>query len=299
MQGEYETIVSEKERSNSCKFQGRMLMAAVTGLEFLNNKFDPFDVKLDGWAEQINENMNDYDDIFAELHEKYKSKAKMAPELKLLFQLGGSAIMVHMTNTMFKSALPGMDDIMRQNPDLMKQFTQAAVNTMGESNPGFGGFMNSVIGDNKGGGGGGRQNNARPPSPIQTQQNKSQRPSNRPDISMARGGDMSIDGINVSRQYGDPNVDSYPKPQQQETRPEMKGPTNISNILSGLKRKTEQKETISAKEAVITKESMNEDKMSVINEIQQIKKQNSGKHSPYTSLKRKQKSDKNTVSLDM
>lgn len=288
MQGEYEMIISEKERSNSCKFQGRMLMAAVTGLEFLNNKFDPFDVKLDGWAEQINENMNDYDDIFAELHEKYKSKAKMAPELKLLFQLGGSAIMVHMTNTMFKSALPGMDDIMRQNPDLMKQFTQAAVNTMGESNPGFGGFMNSVIGDNNNNGGarqgqGQFQNIGRsPPSPIQTQQTKSQKPSNRPDISMARGGDMDMDGINVSRQYGDPNA---------ETRPEMKGPTNISNILSGLKKKTEQS-------AANTKET-NDDKLRVINEIEQIKKQNSGKRSPFTSLKRKQKSDKNTVSLDM
>ena len=40
--------------------------------------------------------------------------------------LGGSAVMLHMTNTMFKSAMPGMDDIMRQNPDLMNQFTQAA-----------------------------------------------------------------------------------------------------------------------------------------------------------------------------
>ena len=103
MQGEYETLVSEKERKNSVKFQGRMLMAAITGLEFLNNKFDPFDLHLDGWGEQVNENIDDYDEIFAELHEKYKSKATMAPELKLLFQLGGSAIMVHMTNTMFKS----------------------------------------------------------------------------------------------------------------------------------------------------------------------------------------------------
>ena len=34
MIGEYETIKSEKERGNSVKFQGRMLMAAVTGLEF-------------------------------------------------------------------------------------------------------------------------------------------------------------------------------------------------------------------------------------------------------------------------
>ena len=55
MQGEYEMIIDEKERQIR-KFQGRMLMAAVTGLEFLNNRFDPFDVKLDGWSEQINEN---------------------------------------------------------------------------------------------------------------------------------------------------------------------------------------------------------------------------------------------------
>ena len=61
----------------------------------------------------------------------------MAPELKLLFQLGGSAIMVHMTNTMFKSSMPGMDDIMKQNPELMQQFTQAAVSSMGESSPGL------------------------------------------------------------------------------------------------------------------------------------------------------------------
>lgn len=111
MQGEYETIMSEKETAASCKFQGRMLMACITGIEFLNNRFDPFDVKLDGWAEQMNENMDDYDEIFAELHEKYKSKAKMAPELKLLFQLGGSAVMVHMTNTMFKSSIPGMSTL--------------------------------------------------------------------------------------------------------------------------------------------------------------------------------------------
>ena len=144
MQGEYENIVAEKERQNSMKFQGKMLMACITGVEFLNSKFDPFDIKLDGWAEQVSENLEDYDDIFAELHDKYKSKAKMAPELKLMFQLGGSAIMLHMTNSMFKSSVPGMDDIMRQNPELMQKFTQAAVNSMSNSNPGFTNFMSNV-----------------------------------------------------------------------------------------------------------------------------------------------------------
>ena len=142
MQGEYENLVAERERQNSVKFQGKMLTTMITGLEFLNSKFDPFDVKLDGWSEQINENLDDYDEIFAELHEKYKSKAKMAPEIKLLFQLATSGMMIHMTNTMFKSAIPGMDDIMRQNPDLMNQFTKAAVNSMQQTSPGLSNFMN-------------------------------------------------------------------------------------------------------------------------------------------------------------
>ena len=28
-------------------------MAIITGAEFLNNKFDPFDIKLDGWSESV------------------------------------------------------------------------------------------------------------------------------------------------------------------------------------------------------------------------------------------------------
>ena len=43
-----------------------MLIAFVTAIEFLNNRFDPFDVKLDGWSESVHEGINDYDDIFEE-----------------------------------------------------------------------------------------------------------------------------------------------------------------------------------------------------------------------------------------
>ena len=141
MKGEYEYILAERERKNSVQFQAKILTTMITGIEFLNNKMDPFDIKLDGWAEQISEDSSSFDDIFEELHEKYKSKAKMAPELKLIFQLATSGMMIHMTNTMFKSAIPGMDDIMRQNPDLMNQFTKAAVNSMENTSPGLGGFM--------------------------------------------------------------------------------------------------------------------------------------------------------------
>ena len=134
MKHEYDRLSSQKELDQSVKFQRKMIIAAVTAIEFLNTKFDPFDAKLDGWSESVHEGVNDYDDIFEELHEKYKSKSSMAPELRLLLTLGGSAFMFHLTNTMFKSSLPGMDDVMRQNPDLMKQFASATANSMEQKN---------------------------------------------------------------------------------------------------------------------------------------------------------------------
>jgi len=207
MKGEFEMIKSEKEKKSSVKFQGKMLMACVSGLEFLNQKFDPFDLKLDGWAESVHENVGDYDDVFSELHEKYGGKTKMAPELKLLFMLGGSGFMLHMTNTMFKSSIPGMDDIMRQNPELMQQFTQAAVNTMGQTNPGFGNFMNGVM-------------ESGPMPPRGAPAGVSHNMGSRPDINIARG---------------EPNIQVH---QMKTKRPEMKGPSgDVNSLLAGLKTK--------------------------------------------------------------
>lgn len=273
MQGEYDTHVSEKEKHNAIKFQGKMLMAAVTGLEFLNNRFDPFDLKLDGWGEQVNENIDDYDEIFGELHEKYKSKATLAPELKLLFQLGGSAIMLHMTNTMFKSAMPGMDDIMRQNPELMQQFTQAAVNHMGEHKPEFGNFMNDIIHDG-----------APPPPPVRTQgPGAVNPPPRRPDIGFARQPDMN-EGIDI---YNNKAPADPPLKTSRTVRADMKGPRetkqpgDINDLLSGLKSKTIQVEKPKNNSSTVS-----------ISELKDLENSNPPKKS-------RRRSDKNTVSLDI
>lgn len=279
MKGEYEMIVNEKEKSNSVKFQGRMLMACITGLEFLNHRFDPFDLKLDGWSEQINENIDDYDEIFGELHEKYRSKAKMAPELKLLFQLGGSAAMLHMTNTMFKSAMPGMDDIMRQNPDLMQQFQAAAVNSMSANNPGFGNFMGGMMNQEPD-----ITPQGPPPPPMKTKNMAPPpRPGNgttllRPDIQAARG-----DGIDVTDNFENPNKAERSK------RPDMKGPSDISDLLSGLK--TKGSESVPTPRPTII-----EDNGSSTISISELKEMQHGGSAPARS-KRRGKSDKNTISL--
>lgn len=159
MRSEYHRILREKEVDASIRFQRKMLMAFVTGIEFLNTRFDPFDVKLDGWSEHVHENISDHDDIFEELHEKYKATGKkMAPELRLLMSLSGSAFMFHLTNSMFKqSQLPGVEQVLRSNPDLMKQFQQAAVQQtmqMPPSQPMMGGGSGGPGGPLGGGGGG-------------------------------------------------------------------------------------------------------------------------------------------------
>ena len=297
MQGEYETIIDEKSKQNSIKFQGNMLMAIINGMEFLNNKFDPFDIKLDGWSDQIQENITDYDEIFSELHEKYKSKASMAPELKLLFQLGGSAMMVHMTNTMFKSSMPGMDDILRQNPDLMRSFQNAAVNSMSQTNPGFSGFMGGIMNDSgKTQSSGFMGMGMGPPPPLATQGPNSipppiNRPGNnnyaRPDLNLSKSN--FEDGINLRENFGRPDLQERTS-RQFASRPEMKGPSDISDILSGLKTKT-----INIQQPNTPTNVNNDNSTISINELNELQSEG---NMPKRSGRRK-KSSSNTISLDI
>lgn len=102
IRAEYKRLTYSIEVDQSIKFQRRMLVACVSGIEFLNNKFDPFDLELDGWSENVMENQDDYDGVFEELFQKYRSKVSVAPEIKLMFMVGGSAMMFHLSKSMFK-----------------------------------------------------------------------------------------------------------------------------------------------------------------------------------------------------
>jgi hypothetical protein len=303
MMGEYEMIMEEKTKQNSVKFQGNMMMAIINGIEFLNNRFDPFDVKLDGWGEQINENITDYDDIFGELYEKYKTKASLSPELKLLFQLGGSAVMVHMSNTMFKSAMPGMDDILRQNPDLMRQFQTAAVNSMAGTNPGFSGFMGGLMNQpepqvprgsgpppamaTQGPGGAG-------PPPNRAGNNLGNMNTGRGDISMARGG--FDDGINIRENSSQIHFNEAPQPSQKSSRrPDMRGPSDIDSILSGLKTRTVEVSSPQQTNKNVIVEDVNNSSTISIEDLKSIQ----GEAAVPKRTKRRPRSDKNTVSLDI
>ena len=126
---EVKRITYSIDVEQSLRFSRRMLVACVTGLEFLNKRYNPFEIQLEGWSESVMENVDDYDTVFEELYVKYRSKVNVAPEVKLIMMLGGSAMMFHLTNSMFKSALPNMNDVLKQNPDLLKNMMSAVQNT--------------------------------------------------------------------------------------------------------------------------------------------------------------------------
>ena len=207
MQSDYDRIMNDRSADASIKFQRKVLIATVTGIEFMNTKFDPINARLDGWSENVHESVDDYDDVFEELHQKYKGDSKMAPELRLLMSLAGSAFMFHLTNTMFKSSLPGLDDVMKQNPDLMKQFAAATANTMhqsGNDQTGMSGMFANMFG--------GEQPSRQMPPPRQ--QNKMRGPDNIDDILNELGDDddrletfSTITGSDISELPDNASID--------------------------------------------------------------------------------------------
>src|SRR5210317_401100 len=133
LRSEVKRITYSIDVDKSIKFSRRMLIACTTGLEFMNKKYNPFEIQLDGWSENVMENVDDYDEVFEELYVKYRSKMHVAPEIKLIMMLGGSAMMFHLTNSMFKSVMPNMNDVIKQNPGLVQNMMTAVQNTVPKS----------------------------------------------------------------------------------------------------------------------------------------------------------------------
>jgi hypothetical protein len=207
---EFERLTDARGLETGIKFQRQMMMGLVTGLELMNEKVNPFDWQLKGWSESVHENLDDFDEVFEELYDKYKGKGNMPPEARLLFMLAGSGFMFHMSNSFFRSKMPSMDDILRQNPGLQRQFAGAAANAAG---PGFGNFMNMAMGGGQ--------------APPQQQQQQYQPPP------MAPTGMFYNNSIPSQQQQMPPQAPQQFMAQEpaRVARREMKGPSGVDDIL--------------------------------------------------------------------
>ncbi len=130
IKNEYERVKNEIQTERSVEFCKRMLLLGVQGIEMMNSKFDPVGVDLDGWSEAMGYSMEnqEYDEVLAELYEKYKGRGTMSPEVKLIFMIISSATMFTVTkrltmvdsNNMFKNFIGSMMN--NQNQSQPPQF---------------------------------------------------------------------------------------------------------------------------------------------------------------------------------
>lgn len=95
IKNEVERVRNEIQTERSVGFLKRMLLLGVQGMEMLNTKFDPLGVDLEGWSEAMGYSLEnqEYDEVMAELFEKYKGRGQMSPEVKLMFMIISSATM--------------------------------------------------------------------------------------------------------------------------------------------------------------------------------------------------------------
>jgi len=235
IEDEYETALEAKRKRDSVQMQAMWMKSALGTIEYWNGILDPFDINLDGWTDAVWDDIETYEDIFGQLYERYKG-GSIAPELKLLIKLGISASTCHMMNKTIQR-VPGMGDLFRDNPDLMRAYNDAAVKSMSKTNSGFAMYDMMRQEDTRGA----TASFGPPPKAVETREQRGVPPmrnmqftepaSSRPDLAMSRGPMFREEGVSLSNHAP---VSAAPP-----TRPEMRGPQNIevNNIIAGLKPK--------------------------------------------------------------
>ena len=120
---EVESIKREANLNQGVKVAKNALVSVCSLLEYVNNRFDPMDVVLDGWSEEINDDVQtgDYDEVMEELYYKYYDKVSMGPEMKLITMVGGSAVKFHLSHTLLKTMVPNAEALLKQNPGLKNE----------------------------------------------------------------------------------------------------------------------------------------------------------------------------------
>lgn len=109
LKDEVTRIKKEMEIEKSIRLARQGLTLITSLIETANNKYDPLSVDLNGWSESVHANIEDYDEVFEELYEKYNTSISMSPEIKLLLMISGSALSFHISKKMLGGGMSGPD----------------------------------------------------------------------------------------------------------------------------------------------------------------------------------------------
>ena len=209
MEYEYELLKSFANKRQGIKLYKNILLNAVSAMEFMNDKYDPFSFQLSGWSEHVSVEVDSWDDIIEEIYEKYKGTGQnMAPELKLMLLLTSSAAAFHHSKSTFKN-IPGLDKIIENNPNILNKVTTGLVG----SNRTDSQFMTR------------QEIHLNKQRDIQSQRDAELRKIQRDKMKQSMG------SSNIHRNVGNINLG----PPSVQKAPEIKAPSNVRNILARMK----------------------------------------------------------------
>ena len=263
MEYEYELLRSFADKRNGVKLYKNILLNITSVIEFLNDRYDPFSFKLSGWSEHMSVEVDSYDDVLAELYEKYKGTGKgMPPEIKLLLLILASASAFHFSKSTF-SKIPGLDGVLKSNPDLVAKMinpkkktsrfmTEQEINLERQNEEAIKREQDARL----------RRNNPAPPQPIPVQRVPVQRNSVNFNVQ------PSAPTMKKNHNYG--NTQNAHQSVDFDKVPSIKPPEDVKSILSRLHARaadndtskvgnTTQEETSSNNDRILTDETLTSD----------------------------------------
>ena len=112
MECEYKLHSDIRAKQNGVKWMSHMLVGILKGVEFLNDSYNPFEIKLTGLGDSVKDDIQSYYDIIGEIYEKWNQPgSRMAPELRLLLLIGSSAATLQLN----KAIGPMMSSMLNRN----------------------------------------------------------------------------------------------------------------------------------------------------------------------------------------
>lgn len=151
IKNEYENVKEEASLQRSLKRQKDVLITTsrliegACSTELVQEYTGKLELK--GWSQHIMENIDDFEDVMEDLHDKYSKMFSdgQYPEARLLWQIMNSAIMFHITNK-YVEQMPNFGSLLNENPALAKEFSKATVNSMSQNSPAFANMMGDMGG---------------------------------------------------------------------------------------------------------------------------------------------------------
>ena len=127
MRTDYAKASYQDDMSSGLEFCKDTMITLTNALEKFNNRFDPFDFNLDGFAQHTYmevHNKRKYDVVLEKLIAKHRKSVSCPPEMLFLFMFGSSALQFHMAHSQSKVLGPELSAAIQRDPEILQRVLQ-------------------------------------------------------------------------------------------------------------------------------------------------------------------------------